>query len=129
MTGFKDGAASDDPFGSSDDADDQKETIRTDDNTETASEETSTTKKDDSTGGIPWIYRRNSITDGRDKTVQIHLQQPTLNEQREARADVEKELSESVKKADLREAALLVGLRNVKETVNQLRDWGYDVDS
>lgn len=75
---------------------------------------------------ILWIYERSSITDGREKTVQLHLQRSTLNEQRQAQSDVETMLGESVKKAGLREAALLAGLQQLDDVTETLREWGYD---
>lgn len=76
---------------------------------------------------LPWVLTRNSITDGRDQTVQLHLQSSTIDAQRQGKRDVEAVLGESVKKADLREAALLVGLQDVDAVADLLRDWGYDV--
>ncbi|WP_134672657.1 hypothetical protein [Halorussus marinus] len=136
MNGFKEGAAGD-AF-SDDDVDDEDEEGGGDvaesavdevaDDIQSASTEGSTENTSMAEGGLPWLYRRDSITDGREKTVQLHLQSSTLDEQRDARAAVEKQLGESVKKADLREAAVLVGLRHVDEVADQLREWGYDVD-
>jgi hypothetical protein len=77
---------------------------------------------------LPWTLTRNSITDGRDQTVQLHLQQSTVEAQREAARTLEAELGETVKKADLREAALLAGLDRVDEVAATLREWGYDLD-
>ena len=77
---------------------------------------------------LPWTLTRNSITDGRDQTVQLHLQRSTVEAQREAARTLEAELGETVKKADLREAALLVGLERLDEVAATLREWGYDLD-
>lgn len=77
---------------------------------------------------LPWTLTRNSITDGRDQTVQLHLQRSTVEAQREAARELEAELGETVKKADLREAALLVGLERLDEVAATLREWGYDLD-
>lgn len=79
-------------------------------------------------GGLPWIYKRDSISDDRPKTVQLHLQESTLDRQRESRRNLESELGESVKKADLREAALLVGMTRIDEVADVLRSWGYDFE-
>jgi hypothetical protein len=136
MTGFKDGAASGDPFGGGDDGD-SDETSTDSDEPDAAgggsqSLDAPERENEDETAtsdGLPWIYQRNSIKDGREKTVQLHLQSSTLDDQREAKADAEQRLGESVKKADLREAALLVGLEHVDEVVTTLRQWGYDVES
>lgn len=140
MTGFKDGAASNSPFGGNDDTNDDD----TDDNDTLSNNSDSlgnakhgangqtSDETDDTTelsgDGLPWIYQRNSITDGREKTVQLHLQRSTLDDQREAKTQIEQQLGESVRKADLREAALLVGLQHVDETADLLRNWGYDFE-
>lgn len=139
MTGFKDGAASDSPFGNDNgdeevDNEDESQSETTDLDIDTSVDQSSNvTESVDknetaSIDGLPWIYQRNSITDGREKTVQLHLQSSTLEEQREAKASVEQRLGESVKKADLREAALLVGLDNLDEVAETLREWGYDIE-
>ena len=77
---------------------------------------------------LPWILRRNSITDGREQTVQLHLQEETLNVQRTQKSIIESRLGESVRKADLREAALLVGLQHTDDVVDVLEEWGYALD-
>lgn len=101
----------------------------------TASETTSRHESDpdDRTGesvssGIPWVLRRNTITDGREQTVQLHLQQSTLDTQRRRKTTIEDRLGESVRKADLREAALLVGLQHTDDVVDVLEDWGYAIE-
>jgi hypothetical protein len=81
-----------------------------------------------SAGDIPWVLRRNSITDGRDQTVQLHLQEETMNVQRKQKSLIEARLGESVRKADLREAALLVGLQHTDDVVDVLKQWGYALD-
>jgi hypothetical protein len=83
---------------------------------------------DTSAGNIPWVLRRNSITDGREQTVQLHLQEETMNVQRTQKSLVENRLGESVRKADLREAALLVGLQHTDDVVDVLKQWGYALD-
>lgn len=75
---------------------------------------------------LPWIHARNSITDGRERTVQLHLQRSTITQERDVLSDVQSVLGENVAKADLREAALLVGLSNFDAVTDQLREWGYD---
>lgn len=81
----------------------------------------------DASGGLPWLYQRSGIHDDR-KTRQIHLQQETERRESQARSDLERQLGEAVKKADLREAALRVGLENLDEVADELRDWGYDYE-
>jgi len=77
---------------------------------------------------IPWVLRRNSITDGRDQTVQLHLQEETMNVQRKQKSLIEAQLGESVRKADLREAALLVGLQHTDDVIDVLEEWGYNLE-
>ena len=96
---------------------------------ETGTENTvETGKKNTSAGNIPWILRRNSITDGRDQTVQLHLQEDTMDVQRKQKSLIEARLGESVRKADLREAALLVGLQHTDDVVDVLKEWGYALE-
>jgi hypothetical protein len=96
---------------------------------ETSAENSVETGSDNaSAGDIPWVLRRNSITDGRDQTVQLHLQEETMNVQRKQKSLIEARLGESVRKADLREAALLVGLQHTDDVVNVLKEWGYALD-
>lgn len=143
MTGFKSGASADDPFSDDNSGDGESENTSSaaTDLTESESRDEPESSIDRATnqdedasetstesGGLPWIYERNSITDGRKKTVQLHLQQTSLNRERDARLDAEGVLGESVKKADLREAALLVGLEHTDEVADQLREWGYDFE-
>ncbi|ELY60849.1 hypothetical protein [Natronococcus jeotgali] len=151
MSGFKSGASSDDPFGSGTETDGEDEEDEPNDSRdepaaefdaepstsvpETEPESQSATDRESSngdgatasaSGGLPWIYSRDSISDDRPKTVQLHLQESTLDHQRETRRSLESELGESVKKADLREAALLVGMTRTDEIADLLREWGYD---
>jgi len=138
MAGFKSGAADDDWSDTTDDAAEQPEGETADETPLAEPRETEidpTEGSDSMTGGtsqqstdLPWVLMRNSITDGRDKTVQLHLQNSTIDAQRDARRSVEDGLGESVKKADLREAALLVGLRHTAEIESVLRDWGYAIE-
>ena len=133
MTGFKTGASGDDPFDDSpaEGTDSDPDPVDTDPEPSLEAPEPSTDETDVSspaTGSLPWLYQRDSITDGRTKTVQLHLQQSTLDEQRDARLSLESDLGETVNKADLREAALLVGLQNLEDVEGILREWGYDVE-
>ena len=122
MTGFKSGASEDDP-------------LSADDSTEDGSDETSgapqshpteTQQTDGPTvDTLPWIYSRSSITDGRPKTVQLHLQQSTVEREHEALRDVP--IEGTINKADFREAAYVVGLEHLDDVAEQLREWGYDL--
>lgn len=93
-----------------------------------ASGETDVGGDDTASSDIPWILRRNSITDGRERTVQLHLQEETTNVQRTQKSIIESRLGESVRKADLREAALLVGLQRTDDVVEVLEEWGYALE-
>jgi len=133
MTGFKSGASDDDPLAGGDD-DTERDTTEDSEVTETQSsvrssgEPGSAGTQQESSGStleLPWIFDRSSITDGREKTVQLHLQQSTLDAQRQAKSDVESELGETVKKADLREAAVIVGLQQTTALTDILEEWGY----
>lgn len=138
MGGFKSGAADDD-WGSTEttneaDANSEAGTNNTteptaSDTPDTAIHTTTESEPQSSRQKLPWVLTRSSITDGREQTVQLHLQQSTVNTQRETTRTLESELGESVKKADLREAALLVGLQHTDEIAATLREWGYDLES
>jgi len=126
MTGFKDGASTDDPFSGDENQDEPTASVTEsglDEPLRSPNKETSAVSTDT---GLPWIYERSSITDGREKTVQLHLQDHTVDQQRAVKTDVEALVDESVKKADLREAALLVGFQHSEEIAAKLREWGYD---
>ncbi|EMA64863.1 hypothetical protein [Halorubrum kocurii] len=138
MGGFKSGAADDD-WGDGAATDRTESEERETDATESTTDSADSNKSDTaiqnpserarpSHGDLPWVLTRSSITDGREQTVQLHLQQSTVDAQREATRTLEAALGESVKKADLREAALLVGLRHPEEVAATLREWGYDLD-
>lgn len=143
MGGFKSGAADDDwgdtaatsveEDDSTGEGDEQTESSvdrQPEPDTPSTAIETNTTSRGSGPAqqDLPWVLTRNSITDGREQTVQLHLQSSTLDVQREAVRTLEAELGESLKKADLREAALLVGLQHIDEMVAKLREWGYDID-
>jgi len=144
MTGFKEGTVNgwDDDREDSDDSEPEFEADSSADESSRSEERQSTERAvdsgagdtvksgvtDTSAGNIPWILRRNSITDGREQTVQLHLQEETMNVQRTQKSLVENRLGESVRKADLREAALLVGLQHADDVVDVLKQWGYALD-
>jgi hypothetical protein len=137
MTGFKSGAS---PSGLDDDEDEEESGANEASNrtqktgqrspmtsSQEESEETESTTSTTSSG-LPWIYERSSITDGRAKTVQLHLQQETLDKERDVKTEIESQIGETVNKADLREAAYLVGLAHMEDINNTLSEWGYDAD-
>lgn len=127
MTGFKQGASDDDPL--SDEEDEEKFEEGLESGTKSVPLDThdvSGGQRGASSSGLPWIYERNGITDGREKTVQLHLQQQTIDGERDLVTALEQRLNESVNKADAREAAYLVAMSHVNEVADQLREWGYD---
>jgi hypothetical protein len=126
MTGFKEGASADDPLADDEqESDQQANRERTiDEDPETGRE--SPGRQESQSMTLPWLYERNSITDGRARTVQLHLQQSTLDQEHDALRDVP--INETVQKADLREAAYLVGLQHLDAVAAQLEDWGYDFE-
>jgi len=133
MGGFKSGAA-DDNWGDEEAVNDAEGTdeANTEDTQkrgpESTQEATRSITGESPTPRLPWIHRRSSITDGREKTVQLHLQDSTVDAERSGKSDVEQLLGESVKKADLREAALLVGLNHTDDVAEVLREWGYAIE-
>jgi hypothetical protein len=132
MGGFKSGAADDDWDDDSPEesngAGHERHSVDRDPDPEPASGSTKEAGSGTTKTRLPWIHRRSSITDGREKTVQLHLQDDTVGAERAGKSDVEQLLGESVKKADLREAALLVGLEHADEVAEVLRDWGYAIE-
>jgi len=137
MTGFKEGAASSGLGGDDEETDEDDETgnqlqeeVRSErEQTQgpgLISNDGTPASSSSETTEIPWIYRRSGITDGREKTVQLHLQQSTLEDEVTQLSEIEDLVGEPVKKADLREAAYLVGLNHLGEVTDHLREWGYD---
>lgn len=125
MTGFKSGASDDDPFNGDDQEDNETDKPELTGGSPVSDTATPAETSSISTG-LPWLYARSGITDGRARTVQLHLQQSTLDIEQDALRDVP--IDESVNKADLREAAYLVGLTKLDEVADKLREWGYDFE-
>jgi hypothetical protein len=134
MTGFKSGASDspyDDDGDGSDETESQPERDAEPEEQRVGRERSSVDDSSRSTGaagsggGLPWIYRRSSVKDDR-TSLQIHLQEETERKESRARSELEAMLGENVKKADLREAALLIGLESLDDVADQLREWGYD---
>lgn len=90
---------------------------------DTETEETKSSKQ-----SLPWIYSRDSVQDGRVRTVQLHLQSEANRRDREFRAELQARSSENLKKADFREALFLAGLDHLDEAIDILEDWGYEFD-
>jgi hypothetical protein len=138
MTGMKEGTGSD-PFAEDvvdesepDEPDDQgpseseavlEERSTSESSTTTSTQETSRPSKDD----IPYIFRRNRVTDER-TLHSFYLREMYEQVEEEARHGVQQRLGEQVPKADLREAMLLVAARDLDAVADELREWGYDMD-
>lgn len=78
----------------------------------------------DTTTQIPYILRRDSVQDNRDR-YPLFLQEDTKHDEREALHDLENTLDDDVSLTDLREALILVGLANLDDVEQQLASWGY----
>lgn len=137
--GFKTGVSSDDPLGSNDDTEERvddvpaenegaKERKTAGETGEDARSATASNETDTSPSSLPWIYARDSITDGRDRTVQLHLQASTVETQTVVRNELENQLDENIRLADLREAALLAGLAHTEDIASMLEEWGYGAE-
>lgn len=144
MSGFKTGASPDpyddeDGEGDSEDGEEDvgdpedvhgvRESATTDDvgGTERTRDSHQSTESS-ATQTVPWRFRRSGITDGRPETRQLHMQEETFQQEDHARRDLREQLGEKPKKADLREAAYLVGMRHLDEVADVLQEWGYDVE-
>lgn len=132
MTGFKEGSVDgwdeEEETTAKTEFDDANESPEQSGSDMPTSELSASIQTDDTTPRLPWIHRRNSITDGRDNTKQLHLQDSTVKIEREQQSEIESLLGESVKKADLREAALIIGLNHTEEITEQLQEWGYAIE-
>lgn len=116
MTGMKEGAG-EDPF-----ADDATEV---DDDAEAPATDEPPAGNDRAVS-IPYTYRRDGVTDGRDR-VPLFLQSDTKSAEREALRDLEARFDEDVALTDLREALVLAGLDDVDAVADTLAEWGYGV--
>lgn len=73
---------------------------------------------------IPYKFRRDSVQDGRDR-VPLFLQSDTKTAERQAIRDLENRFDDDISMTDLREALVKVGLANLDETAETLKEWGY----
>lgn len=73
---------------------------------------------------MPYIISRNRVKDNR-AMVSYFLRPETREQVKEAHEAVEQELGTDVQRLDLREALVLVGLDNIEEVADTLRDFGY----
>jgi len=76
---------------------------------------------------IPYIFRRDSVQDARER-VPLFLMEDTKGMERSFKAELENEFNDTVKVTDVREAAYLVGMNHTSKVVDQLEEWGYGLD-
>ena len=136
MTGMKEGTGSD-PF-AEDVVEDDRDDAREQDTTagdvvheERSETEPSTAARErgsrPSKNDIPYIFRRDRVTDER-TLHSFYLREMYGQIEEEARHGVQQRLGEQVPKADLREAMLLVAARDLDAVADELREWGYALD-
>jgi hypothetical protein len=73
---------------------------------------------------MPYLITRSRVKDNR-AMVSYFLRPETREQVEEAHEAVEQELGNDVQTLDLREALVLVGLDNIEEVADTLRDFGY----
>lgn len=98
-------------------------TTTTEGEDEDAAEATSGRSKQD----LPYIYRRDRVTDERDQ-IPFYLREETIDVLEERLLAFEEQLAEDVSKIDFRELALLVGVEHLDEMADRAREWGYDME-
>ena len=76
------------------------------------------------TDDLPYVITRNRVKENR-TMISYFLRPETQELEDEAEEIVAKELGTDVQRLDLREALVLVGLNNIEEVVDTLRDFGY----
>lgn len=115
----------DDPIESTEEPADTDETRTADPMTETTTRNQTATNED-TTRELPYIYRRETVKEGRDQ-VPFFLKKDSRDLEEEFIENLEERLDMNVYKADAREAALKVVMQNhVAEVADRLREWGYD---
>ena len=130
MTGMKEGAG-EDPFASSDESEDGRETpteptpteLETEDPDPTAAETTRSARQQRSMQ-IPYKFRRDGVQDGRER-VPLFLQSDTKSGERDAQRELEDRFDDDVSLTDLREALMKTGLDHLDEVEEHLEEWGY----
>lgn len=84
---------------------------------------------------IPWVFRRNRVSDGRPQATQFELREDTYQDLQNGVNSAVNRLARKVGLdvddsqfyvTDAREAILLAGMQNLDDAADQLNDWGYD---
>lgn len=128
MTGMKEGAG-EDPFAEGDDQSDPDMNEATPTrSTKRSSDSTSETPESKRSGQsqvqIPYMFRRDSVQDGRER-VPLFLHTETKRLEREAQRELEDRFDSDVSLTDLREALVKVGLQHLDDVERQMEEWGY----
>jgi len=144
MTGMKEGVG-ENPFErddlvdkpESEDEPEEESTTEAPAGSETAAEATATTgdeeRASESDGSmrskqdLPYIYRRDRVTDERDQ-IPFYLREETTDVLEDRLVAFEKQLGEDVSKIDFRELALLVGVEHLDEIQDRAHEWGYGME-
>lgn len=90
-------------------------------------EERTSTSTRGSKQDLPYIYRRDRVTDERDQ-IPFYLRDGTIDILEERLLAFEEQLDEDVSKIDFRELALLVGVDHLDEMEARAQDWGYGME-
>jgi len=138
MTGMKSGAG-DDPLDADSRTADEKQESNTqptdevataDNSSETTSDEhpesanSSDIMNQITADDMPYLITRSRVKENR-AMISYFLRPETRQRVEEAHETVEQELETDVQTLDLREALVLVGLDNIEEVADTLRDFGY----
>lgn len=127
MTGMKEGAG-EDPF--SEDTDEEHAVSSNDESPSRDEGKDGTTRDSPSptaSASIPYIYRRDSVHDNRDR-YPLFLQEETRNAERDAKREFEDKFQNTVSVTDIREALILAGLDNLDDVESHLEGWGYGIE-
>jgi hypothetical protein len=134
MTGMKEGVG-DNPFERDDLVDEGPDEEPEPEEASESSEATATTTEASrsepttraSKQDIPYIYRRDRVTDERDQ-IPFYLREGTIDVLEERLLAFEEQLGEDVSKIDFRELALLVGVEHLDEMQTRAQEWGYGME-
>lgn len=122
---MKEGAG-EDPFADSESNSDLEQDVKENDSATSNKDETDvdSISNENHSVDIPYKFRRDSVQDGRDR-VPLFLQSDTKTAERQAIRDLENKFDDDISMTDLREALVKVGLANLDETAETLKEWGY----
>jgi hypothetical protein len=129
MTGMKEGTGSD-PFAEDvvDEPEPESEDQDTDEPEDVLEESPTSEPRRPSKDEIPYIYRRDRVTDER-TLYSFYLRSEVYEPvEEDCRHAVQQQLGEPVPKADLREAMLLFAARHPDGVADELRKLGYDIE-